>query len=162
MLIPVEEARSVGLDGCVMPDNSHGANCSSSLHFRMVPNERRRAGSYHPNMVRRTSQTGAPKGPAKPDWYLRQWMKTLRVTQTQLARECDWNTSTMHGIYHGRTEYYREILNLIAVKLNVQPYELLMHPDEAMAIRQLLVEANKISDIGRGLQVVNDRTGTQG
>lgn len=42
----------------------------------------------------------------------------------------------MHGIYHGRTDYYREIVNLIASKLHIEPWELLMHPDKAAAIRQ--------------------------
>ncbi|HEV2079416.1 MAG TPA: hypothetical protein VGR19_05915, partial [Allosphingosinicella sp.] len=34
--------------------------------------------------------------------------------------------------------YYREILNPIADALHLQPYELLMHPEDAMAIRNMI------------------------
>lgn len=74
--------------------------------------------------------------PEAPDWYLPEWMATLRVTQAKLAKECDWTPSTMHGIYHGRTNYYREIVNLIASKLKIEPFELLMPPERAMAFRR--------------------------
>lgn len=63
-------------------------------------------------------------------------MDTLRISQAKLAKECDWTPSTMHGIYHGRTSYYRDILNLIASKLNIEPFELLMPPDRAMMFRR--------------------------
>lgn len=85
-------------------------------------------------------------------------MKTLHVKQAHLARQCDWEPSTMHGIYHGRTDYYREIVNLIAKKLNIQPYELLMHPDEAMALRALRKDAMRVVETSKPL----DRTGTDG
>lgn len=74
--------------------------------------------------------------PEAPDWYLPEWMATLHVSQARLAKECDWTPSTMHGIYHGRTSYYRDIVNLIASKLNVEPFELLMPPERAMALRR--------------------------
>jgi len=121
--------------GLAMSNNSHHANFSSSDLIRMVRNDPRSASLYHANMARKSAK---PKGlgPEQPNWYLREWMKTLRVTQAKLARACDWTNSTMHGIYHGRTDYYREIVNLIASKLHIEPYELLMHPDMAMAIRK--------------------------
>lgn len=71
-------------------------------------------------------------------------MKTLRISQAKLAKACDWTPSTMHGIYHGRTSYYRDIVNLIASKLNIQPYELLMPPEMAMAFRQYFASAERI------------------
>lgn len=63
-------------------------------------------------------------------------MDTLRISQARLAKECDWTPSTMHGIYHGRTSYYRDIVNLLASKLNIEPFELLMPPERAMAMRR--------------------------
>ena len=79
-------------------------------------------------------------------------MAALRKSQADLARDCDWTRGTMHGIYHGRTDYYRELVNLIASKLNIQPYELLMHPDDAMAIRQLRRDALTVVEHGRRLE----------
>lgn len=83
--------------------------------------------------------------PEQPDWYLADWMRATKTTQAALAKACDWTPSTMHGIYHGRTSYYRDILNLIASKLNIEPFELLMPPERAMALRQFQAAALTIA-----------------
>lgn len=129
-------ANSVYDVGRCMSFNSHDANYSSSPQIRTAVNVSHPGREYNAQMARKTSRSLPPRA-ATPDWYLPEWMATLKVKQAALAKECGWNNSTMHGIYHGRTEYYREIVNLIAGKLNIQPYELLMHPDEAMALRRL-------------------------
>jgi transcriptional regulator with XRE-family HTH domain len=79
------------------------------------------------------------------DWHLRAWMTTLDVTQAELGRRTGWSKATMNDIFHGRTEYYRAIVNAAADALYIQPYELLMHPDEAMAIRRLRESAVRIA-----------------
>lgn len=78
-----------------------------------------------------------PKQQPSNDWFLPQWMRTLKVSQAKLAERTGWSKATMNDIYHGRTAYYRQILNEAAHALNIQPWELLMHPDDAMAIRQM-------------------------
>lgn len=130
-----------------MGSYSHGANYSSTTDFRMVRNDHRISNLYHANMPRKSAQSNGLE-PEQADWYLQEWMKDLRVSQAKLARECDWTPSTMHGIYHGRTNYYREILNLIASKLNIEPYELLMPPEQAMAFRRFSESAAEIVDFG--------------
>jgi transcriptional regulator with XRE-family HTH domain len=70
-----------------------------------------------------------------PDWYLRQWMLTLKVTQAKLGRLADIPKATMNAIYHGKTAYYRDLLNTLANALNIEPFELLLPPDRAMEIR---------------------------
>lgn len=112
---------------CSMHGNSHGANFVSTPLLRGMCNEWLASSPYHANMPRKSSRS-QPSRPASPDWYLPEWMRTLNVKQSQLAKLCDWNTSTMHGIYHGRTEYYREIVNLIAKQLKIEPCELMMPP----------------------------------
>jgi hypothetical protein len=102
--------------------------------------------SYYAQMPRKSAKSNRVR-PEQPDWYLPEWMRTLNVKQAHLARECGWTDSTMHGIYHGRTSYYRDILNLIASKLNVQPYELLMPPELAMAFRQFQASAQQITTL---------------
>lgn len=119
------------------------------------------ASSYNGRMPRKSDSQRAVRRVGQ-DWFLPEWMKTLRVSQATLAKECDWPASTMHGIYHGRTAYYREIVNLIAAKLAIQPYELLMHPDEAMAIRRLRESALKIVQGTPPATEAPDRTGTNG
>lgn len=109
----------------------------------------------------RKSAKSAGIRPEQPDWYLREWMRTLKVSQAKLAAECDWTPSTMHGIYHGRTSYYRDIVNLIAAKLNIQPYELLMQPELAMSIRRMREDAIRIA-ADSGAEEAIPRTGTGG
>lgn len=120
----------------------------------MVVNERLFSRSYYAKVPKR--RTAPRPAAAQPDWYLPEWMRTLNVSQATLARECDWPPNTMHGIYHGRTHYYREIVNLIAAKLKIEPYELLMHPDQAFALRRQREDALRIVQATAPLQ----RTGT--
>lgn len=97
---------------------------------------------YYANMPRK--KPVMPNRGAAPDWYLPEWMATLRVSQAELARRCGLTPSTVHGIYHGRTSYYRDLVNMIASKLSVQPYELLMPPEMAMALRRQREDALRI------------------
>jgi len=71
------------------------------------------------------------------DWFLKAWMDTLQVDQAELGRRCDWGKSHVHGLYHGKTPYNRTTLNKAAAALNIKPFEILMHPEDAMALRRL-------------------------
>jgi hypothetical protein len=122
---------------------SHHANFTSSARIRVAANELPASNAYHANMARKSAKSGGLR-PEQPNWYLRDWMRTLRVSQAWLAKECDWTNSTMHGIYHGRTSYYRDIVNLIASKLKIEPYELLMPPELAAAFKQFRSSAEQI------------------
>ena len=134
------------------------------LDFRIQRNAENFDFPYHANMPRKSSASDGIN-PEQPDWYLRDWMKALKVSQAKLARECDWTPSTMHGIYHGRTSYYRDIVNLLAVKLNIEPYELLMPPDRAFALRRQREDALRIVEDTAALRETDDlkaKTGTDG
>lgn len=89
---------------------------------------------HHPYMPRKPAP---PPSQPSHDWYLQEWLKTLRVSQAKLAKACGWSKATANDVYHGRTSYYRQILNEVASALHVQPFELLMHPEDAMAYRQM-------------------------
>ena len=85
----------------------------------------------------------------EPDWFLRQWMATLRMKQSQLAELTGWGKAKTNDIYHGRTGYYRQIVNDAARALQLQPYELLLPPSEARAIQSMVravhvVEASEV------------------
>jgi transcriptional regulator with XRE-family HTH domain len=73
----------------------------------------------------------------KPDWFLPEWMASKQVTQAEMARRCGWSKATMNDIYHGKTAYYRDILNIAADALHLEPHELLMSPARANKARQL-------------------------
>ena len=73
--------------------------------------------------------------PEKFDWYLQDWMRSLGVTQAELGRKTGWPKATVSDIYHGKTHYYRDILNQAAKALELKPYELLLPVHEANEIR---------------------------
>lgn len=95
--------------------------------------------------VRRAYQWGmsAPRH----DWYLKQWLKTLGKTQAEIVRELDWNKAKVSLTASGKQPYSRDDINEIADYLHLKPYELLMHPDDAMAIRQMRASAETIATL---------------
>lgn len=108
---------------------------------RMSWDDARRQCSYNPKMPRKAL---APR-PTGPDWFLKPWMETLGVTQAELARRTGWSKPTTNDIFHGKTGYYRQIVNEAARALGLHPFELLMPPAEAMAIRRVRESALRIA-----------------
>jgi transcriptional regulator with XRE-family HTH domain len=80
-----------------------------------------------------------------PDWFLVEWMQSKRMTQAELARRTGWSKATANDIYHGVTSYYRQILNEAAAALNIQPWELLMSPADANALRAMREDAIRLA-----------------
>lgn len=79
----------------------------------------------------------APARAIGPDWYLVEWMRYYDKSQADIIRATGWGKARVNDIVHGRTDYYRDILNELARFLNIHPYELLMPPDDAMAVRRM-------------------------
>ncbi|MET3665933.1 hypothetical protein [Caulobacter sp. 1776] len=80
----------------------------------------------------------------EPDWYLQDWVRLRGKKQAHLTSELGWLKNAAYRIWHGKQPYRRDILNQVAAWLEVQPYELLMPPPEAMAIRRLRESAAAI------------------
>jgi transcriptional regulator with XRE-family HTH domain len=79
------------------------------------------------------------------DWYLRQWLATIGLTQQALADAADWQKSKVSRLVSGFTPYDRDIVNTIADVLHIQPFELLLDPAEVMAIRRMRESAIRIA-----------------
>lgn len=79
------------------------------------------------------------------DWFLAAWLQSTRISQTELGKLIGKSKATMSELANGTQRYNRDILNDIADALHVRPYELLMHPDEAMAIRRVRESAVRIA-----------------
>lgn len=79
------------------------------------------------------------------DWYLKEWLATLRKKQADVARDLDWNKARVSLMIRGEQQYTRDAINELAAYLNIKPHELLMHPDDAMALRRLREDAIKIA-----------------
>lgn len=84
------------------------------------------------------------------DWYLSDWLKSLQVSQADLVRLTDYPKAKVSDLVTGKQRYNRDILNDIGKALNLHPYELLMHPDDAMHRRRLLEAVEKFVRIPHG------------
>jgi transcriptional regulator with XRE-family HTH domain len=81
------------------------------------------------------SRRGIPKKGV--NWYIREWAAALKMTQTETARRCGWSKASASQIFNGLQDYSPKIVNDVAAAYNCKPWELLMHPDEAFAIRRM-------------------------
>ena len=89
------------------------------------------------------ARRGVPKG--QVNWYLREWMAALGVAkQTEMMARTGWSKATMSQLYSGKQDYSPKIVNDAARALNVEPYELLMPPEMAFALRRQREDALRI------------------
>jgi transcriptional regulator with XRE-family HTH domain len=84
------------------------------------------------------------------DWYLKEWLEATGTTQAELVRRTDYPKAKVSDLVTGKQRYNRDILNDVASALNVHPYELLMHPSEAMAQRRIRRLAEQMVQIPHG------------
>lgn len=78
------------------------------------------------------------------DWYLKEWLASTNTSQAALGRLTDYPKAKVSDLVTGKQRYNRDILNDVAKALNIGPHELLMHPEDAMALRQLRASARQI------------------
>lgn len=100
------------------------------------------------------------------NWFLRDWMRTLKVTQSKLVEETGYSKTTVSLLYNDQQDYGPVIIRDMASALKIPAHELLMHPDDAMAMRQLRKDALRVVENTKRLENVADiksvRSGTDG
>jgi transcriptional regulator with XRE-family HTH domain len=84
------------------------------------------------------------------DWYFNEWLAATATTQAEIVRRTDYPKAKVSDLATGKQRYNRDILNDIANALNVKPFELLMHPSEAMAQRRIKRLAEQMVQIPHG------------
>jgi transcriptional regulator with XRE-family HTH domain len=101
--------------------------------------------THNRNMARR----GIPK---QINWYLREWMAARGIKkQTDMMELTGWSKATMSQLYNGMQDYSPKIIAEAADALKVSHYELLMHPEEANALRRLRQDALRVVENTRRL-----------
>lgn len=100
------------------------------------------------------------------NWFLRDWMRTLKVNQAKLAEDTGYNKTTISLLYNDQQDYSPAVIRDVAAALKIPHYELLMHPDDAMAMRQLRKDALRVVENSKRLDNVVEisslRSGTEG
>ena len=103
---------------------------------------------------------------AGPSWYLREWMDSLNVRQRDMIEKAGWSRATASQLYNGTQDYSPKLVAEAAEVMHLEPFELLMLPEEAMALRNMRSSAVKIADLARPVSIADDepvkRTGSRG
>ena len=81
-----------------------------------------------------------------PDWFLRDWLRYFGKKQASLVNELGWTKGRANQVWHSEIPYRREVLNEIAAWLELQPFELLMPPHEAMRLRTIRKIARQLAE----------------
>lgn len=71
------------------------------------------------------------------DWYLAEWLDAVGLEPKVLREKAGWSKRKLSELINGQMRYNKHVVNEAASVMNIAPYELLMHPSDAMEIRQL-------------------------
>ncbi len=82
---------------------------------------------------------------SRQDWFFSEWLKASGKRQRDVVQDLDWNKSKVSLMARGLQPYTREEVNELATYLNIRPHELLMHPDDAHAMRRLRAEMIRLA-----------------
>lgn len=82
----------------------------------------------------------------KHTWYIQEWMAQSDPPKIQadMIRELGFGRAKASDVYNWQ-QYTQELIDVLAPWLNVEPYELLLHPSRAMAIRRMRADALRIA-----------------
>jgi len=78
-------------------------------------------------------------------WHLAAWMDSLRATQADMMERAGWSKTTASLLYNARQDLSSKLIREAAFALNIEPFELFMLPDQAMALRRLRDYALRIA-----------------
>jgi hypothetical protein len=112
-------------------NHSHIGNINVNKNIPYKGNESSGTLSYYRGMAQRPYD----------DWFLKEWMRSKDVTQKFLQEESGWTYRITSQLVNRKTRWNRDHLMLAAKILKVRPYELLMHPDDANALKRFRAEA---------------------
>lgn len=79
------------------------------------------------------------------DWHLKSWMALAKKRQADLIKDLGWSRRKASEVFNGDQSYKREIVNEVSEWLQIEPYELLMPPQDALQLRQLRSAAMAIA-----------------
>ena len=79
------------------------------------------------------------------DWHLQEWMAHAKKRQAHLVSELGWSRRKASEVFTGDQPYKRDTVNELSEWLQIEPFELLLPPEEAIALRQLRSSALRIA-----------------
>lgn len=80
------------------------------------------------------------------DWYLKEWLDTLDCSITDLRERTNWTHRIASQLVNRKLRWNRDHLSQAALALHLDPWELLMHPSDAMEVRQLRAQVLRAAE----------------
>lgn len=92
-----------------------------------------------------TKRASTPPDQLGHRWYFAEHATALGYIQADAERALGWPRGKINALWNGKQRYTQETVDEVSAWLGVEPYELLMPPQEANAIRQLRAAAREIA-----------------
>jgi len=138
--MPTLAAKSV-YDGFCMSGTFAHPEQKNNPFVRTLRNDTRGDSSHNWNMARR----GKPDG---INWFLKEWVDYTfpqeRGRQAAMMKRTGWSRATMSQLYNNDQDHSPRRVNEAARALHAEPWELLMLPERAMALRKIRASAEEI------------------
>lgn len=83
-------------------------------------------------------------GPLPSIVFLHEWFATAEKVQNNLIKDLGWPPQKANRIWHRLQPLRDNEIAEIAEFLNVRPYEMLMHPSDAMRFRRIEATINEV------------------
>lgn len=93
-------------------------------------------------MARRKSK---PPKALSHRWYIAEWAARLGVRQKDAVEKLGWSKAQASDIFTGKQRYTADLVDEVSLWLQLAPYELLMDPDDALAIRAMRQSASRLA-----------------
>lgn len=75
-------------------------------------------------------------------------MRWRNKRQADLVKELGWAKGRANKFYHGQHPYRRDVVNELSAWLEIEPFEMLMLPEDALRLRRLRDAAFEIAASG--------------
>lgn len=76
-------------------------------------------------------------------WFLAEWAKRKGVRQRDAVEKLGWSKAQASDLFTGKQRYTQDLIDEVSAWLQLSPYELLMEPDDALAIRSIYQSAQR-------------------
>lgn len=78
-------------------------------------------------------------------WYLAEWADHFGRKQADAQRDLGWSRSTTSDLWNGKQRYTQDYVDIAAQWLGIEPFEILLAPRDAIALRSLRRYAQEIA-----------------
>lgn len=97
----------------------------------------------HPQAMARKRST--PPSLQGHRWYLPEWASHFGKIQADAQRDLGWSKATASDLWNGKQRYTQDHIDEVSNWLSIEPFELLMLPREALALKAFREAAQLIA-----------------